>query len=396
MRKFIAEYIIPVSARPIKNGILITDDKGVIIELLPMEELDYALMDAEYCKGIICPGFVNVHCHLELSYLKDAIQEHGGLDEFVVRLQSIRKAEDSKIVNAAVDAEHEMKENGIVAVGDISNTNHTFALKESSPLSYHTFVESFSSDANRADRAFEKALKLFNEIAANKNNSRASVTPHATYSLSPPLFEKVRQFAMEHKSILTLHHQESEDENSFFSGADEKISQRQKKFGVEHSVFYNTGLRPLPSVKDYLPAGNRMLLVHNTVSGREDIRFAQNNFKEIYWCFCPNSNLYIENKLPDFAIFIDDHCKITLGTDSLASNKCLSILEEMKTISRCAPSVHLETLMEWATRNGAEFLGFDAQLGTLEKGKQPGINLIKDVDAEALQLLPESNVKRLL
>jgi cytosine/adenosine deaminase-related metal-dependent hydrolase len=396
MRKFIADYIFPVSEKPVKNGILITEDDGNIIDLLKMDALDYAMMDVEYFKGIICPGFVNAHCHLELSYLKGIMPEHQGLNEFIVQLEKIRKFEDDEIVSAAVDAEKEMENNGIVAVGDICNSIHTFEIKNKSALRYYTFVESFSSNPDRAEAAFEKALRLYASVKLNENNSSVSITPHAPYSLSPALFNMIKKFAEDHQSIVTIHHQESEDENKFFRGSEQKISERQIQFGVLSSVFYNTGLRPMPSIEKYLPQENPLMLVHNTVSNREDIAFAKNNFNDLYWCFCPNSNLYIENKLPDFSIFMDEQCKITLGTDSLAANHSLSILDEMKTITHHAPSIELEKLISWATINGAAFLRFDGKLGTLEKGKQPGINLIEGIDTKGPRLLPKSRVRRLV
>jgi aminodeoxyfutalosine deaminase len=396
MRKFIADYIFPVSEEPVKNGILITEDDGTIIEILEEQKQNYSLTDVEYFKGIICPGFVNTHCHLELSYLKGFMPEHQGLNEFIVQLEKIRKFEDDEIITAAVDAEKEMENNGIIAVGDICNSIHTFEIKNKSPLRYHTFVESFSSNPDRAETAFEKALRLYSSIKLNENNAEASITPHAPYSLSPALFGMIKKFSEKHQSIVTIHHQESEDENKFFCGSQQKISERQIQFGVASSVFYNTGLRPLPSIEKYLPHENPLLLVHNTVSEKEDIAFAKEHFKNLYWCFCPNSNLYIENKLPDFGIFMDEGCKITLGTDSLAANHSLSILDEMKTIAHHAPFIELEKLISWATRNGAEFLHFDDKLGTLEKGKQPGINLIQGVDLETLCLLPESKVRRMV
>jgi len=396
MRKFSSDYIFPVSEEPVKNGILITEDDGTIIDLLRVESFDYSLTDVECFNGIICPGFVNTHCHLELSYLKGFMPEHQGLNEFIVQLEKIRKFEDDEIISAAVEAEKEMESNGIVAIGDICNSIHTFEIKNKGTLRYHTFVESFSSNPDRAEAAFEKALRLYASIKLNENNSSASITPHAPYSLSPALFEMIKKFAEEHQSIVTIHHQESEDENRFFHGSEQKISERQIQFGVASSVFYNTGLRPLPSIEKYLLHKNSLLLVHNTVSNNNDIVFAKEHFKDLYWCFCPNSNLYIENMLPDFRIFMDAGCKITLGTDSLAANHCLSILDEMKTITLHAPFIELETLIIWATKNGAEFLRFDDILGTLEKGKQPGINLIEGIDINGQRLLPESRVRRLL
>jgi cytosine/adenosine deaminase-related metal-dependent hydrolase len=129
--------------------------------------------------------------------------------------------------------------------------------------------------------------------------------------------------------------------------------------------------------------------VHNTFTKEEDMSEAISNFDKLYWCTCPKANLYIENQLPNYQQFVDAQAKMTIGTDSLASNDTLSILEEMKTIQA---HVSLELLMEWACKNGAEFLGLDA-LGTFQKGKMPGINYINHiVDGK---LTADSQVKKL-
>jgi cytosine/adenosine deaminase-related metal-dependent hydrolase len=393
MRRISANFIFSPENKLVKNGILIVENNGRIQDFIFPEMIDYTIEDIEFHKGIICPGFVNTHCHLELSYLKGAIQEKSGLDEFIIQLENIRKFNKEEIAESAIQGEKEMIENGIVAVGDICNTNQTFALKDTSSIKYFSFVETFSSDPNRADYAFDKALWLYNEITANSKNKNASITIHAPYSLSQALFLKVKDFAEKNKSIISMHHQESEDENSFFRGSNDNINERHKKFGVDTSVFYNIGLSPLESIIEYIPNNNPFLLVHNTISKKEDIDFAKNNLPNAYWCLCPNANLFIEDKLPNFQLFIDENCKITLGTDSLASNKCLSILEEMKTISRNAENIPLETLLKWATINGAEFLKFDKTLGSFEKGKSPGINLIENVDLLKLKLKEDSRIR---
>ena len=130
MRKISADYIFPVSSPPVKNGIIIVDDKGLIADIIEPVVSGYSLEDVEYHEGFICPGFINTHCHLELSYLKGKIKEHSGLDQFIIQLENIRKGinEEDK-VEAILNAEQEMINNGIVAVGDICNNNSTFSTK---------------------------------------------------------------------------------------------------------------------------------------------------------------------------------------------------------------------------------------------------------------------------
>jgi cytosine/adenosine deaminase-related metal-dependent hydrolase len=102
--------------------------------------------------------------------------------------------------------------------------------------------------------------------------------------------------------------------------------------------------------------------------------------------------LYIENTLPDFKLFLDANAKIVLGTDSLASNDKLSLLDEMKTIAKKSPEIKSSQFLTWATKNGADALGF-SELGTFEKNKKPGVNLLSGMTTE--KILPQTLVKKI-
>ena len=130
---------------------------------------------------------------------------------------------------------------------------------------------------------------------------------------------------------------------------------------------------------------HQTLFVHNTLSRVEDIHAAQAWNEKMFWVICANANLYIENRLPHLQSFIEAGATMTLGTDSLTSNWQLSILEEMKTISRFQSFIPFDTLLQWATLNGARALGMEDDLGSLEKGKSPGVlHLSFDPDQDNL------------
>jgi cytosine/adenosine deaminase-related metal-dependent hydrolase len=133
--------------------------------------------------------------------------------------------------------------------------------------------------------------------------------------------------------------------------------------------------------------------VHNTFTSLEDLQWATSQASNLFWCTCPNANLYIEDRLPDYNFFINEKAKVTIGTDSLASNKSLSVLDELKTISSHNPQIPLQTLLSWGTINGAEFLG-RTELGTIEKGKKPGLNLL--INNEGLNLTRNTEVIKLV
>ena len=115
-----------------------------------------------------------------------------------------------------------------------------------------------------------------------------------------------------------------------------------------------------------------------------------------YWCLCPNSNLYIEGVLPPLKMLLDNGAEIVIGTDSLASNNRLSILEELKTLQQAFPELTVTRLVGWATINGARALGGDDQFGTIEVGKRPGLLLLEGMDLVNRRFLPGTTVRRIV
>ena len=394
MRKISADYIFPVSSPPIKNGIVIVDDEGVVTS--PPVPLLKERGDVEIYNGIIVPGFINTHCHLELSYLKDKMPRGKGLDEFVSEVEGVRRNfSEEEIVSALVNAEEKMIKNGIVAVGDISNSDFSFRQKEKEKLKYHTFIEVLGFHPDRAQRAFQTGKQLQSNI-----QHPTSIVPHSPYAASEKLLQLINEDAGHSNGILSFHNQESEEENSLFQNKSGKILKRFEKWGIDASFFQHTKTNSLQFILPKLDKAKSILLVHNTYTSKEDILWLKSNIQQptsnIYFCLCPNANLHIENRVPDIPMLMDEGMRMTIGTDSLASNDSLSVLDELKTISKHFPKIPFETLITWATKNGAEFLGFEKEFGTIEKGKKPGLNLITGIDLEKMKLSEKLEVKRLV
>src|ERR1700748_3177816 len=213
MKSFTADYVFPVCADPIKNGVITTDDQGKVMSVTEGHPPGTINSAPEHLKGVICPGFINTHCHLELSHLKGKVPPGNGLISFIKDLQAIRAADNKAILKAAEKADAEMYENGIVAVGDISNSNASIAIKAKSKIYYNTFVEAFSFIPEKAQETFDKALSLLKEFKPQS----CSVTPHAPYSVSKELFKLIKKYSDNGTTILiSIHNQESEDENKFY------------------------------------------------------------------------------------------------------------------------------------------------------------------------------------
>ncbi len=391
MKSFKADYVFPVNIAPIKNGIVTVDDAGKIISV--DDQNSYQEKDdqpVEHLNGIICPGFINTHCHLELSHLKGKIEQRKGLVNFIKEVQKFRHADVNQINDAALQADDEMYQNGIIAVGDIANTNISIPIKAGSKLYYHNFIECFGFSPEKADQVFNKALALQKEFTPQS----CSITPHAPYSVSKELFKLINDYCEKGENLISIHNQECEDENKFYRYKQGSFIDLYADLGIDISWFKQQARNSLQSVIRLLSTEQDILMVHNTFTNLKDIYFLKRFEHKIHWCFCPNANLYIENKLPKIELFANQGAHLTLGTDSLASNSKLCILSEMRTLQQNFPVLSTALLIEWGTINGARFLGIDDEKGTLEAGKTPGLNLITGLDG--LKITPESKVRRLL
>lgn len=381
MRKFSADIIFPVSQQPILNGVVVCNDEGKIIEVT-----DSILHDegtVQHFKGAIVPGFVNTHCHLELSHMKGKAQTGTGLIDFIQQVVTKRAVNQEEILMAIEQAEQEMLKNGIVAVGDISNQIDTFSQKAKGNLMYHTFVECFDfMQNNNAQATLDKYLAVFNALELPSGHKK-SLVPHANYSVSEQLFSLINQ-QNKNKSTISIHNQETPAEDALFVNGKSQFSDFFENIGFKMDSIKNIGKPAIYYALQHLKTTDINLFVHNTLTEANEIEAAQALLPKVYWATCPNANLYIENRLPNYQHFIASNAKVTIGTDSLTSNWQLSILEEMKTIQKYQSNVTFEQLLKWATLNGAEALQFEQQLGSIETGKTPGLVLLEHFDGAHL------------
>lgn len=396
MRKISATWIFPGNQSPLKNGILICDDDGTVIDLIDTGGQLREQAGMEFYSGILVPGFVNAHCHLELSHLKGKIPEKTGLGGFLGFINKLRNQEEDPEM-AMERADFQMWSSGIVAVGDVSNSYSSMEIKKNSRIKYHTFVEAFGFHPSRAEKAF--AFAEFVESMFREFGLPASVTPHSPYSVAELLFQKIRQKALVENNILSVHNQESQDETEFFlKGTGPLFHHLSEILGLDISHWKPTGKSSMEFTLSFIPRKNPLLLVHNTFTSFEDIQLLkrQRNMENTFLVLCPNANLYIENKLPPIHLFKKENMNICLGTDSLASNHQLSVLQEMITLQKFFPEITLQELVEWGCWNGSLALGLNDFFGSLEPGKKPGVNLISGADLRQLKLTEKSKVKRLI
>lgn len=361
------------------ENVLITTTEGIIEAIVPGSEAGDAVQALD---GILSPGFINAHCHLELSHFKGNIPEHTGLVNFVQQVMSRRGEGSAEEKLAAMQAaQEEMWQGGIIAVGDICNGTDSIPAKQNSPLYWHNFIEVTGFVDAAAQNRFSSAEKIMQEFREQVSafNSQLSIAPHAPYSVSKNLFQLINAKTTE--QLISIHNQETAAEDELYKNKTGEFLELYQNFGIDISSFEPTGKTSLQSWLPYFTNGQKIISVHNSFTGQDDIDFAKNRLS---YCLCPNANLYIENVLPPVELLLKNNCTIVLGTDSYASNHQLSIIAEINTIQKNFPQIPLATILQWATINGAKSLGIEDQFGSFEKGKNPGLVLVKDGVAEKI------------
>ncbi len=364
-----------------QNKVLVTKADGTIEAII--DEKD-AGTDIEFFDGLLCPGFINAHCHLELSHLKNTIPTHTGLVNFILQILQLRGPNENKIA-AMQAAEAEMYASGIVAVGDICNTTDSISIKKTSEIYYHNFIEVSGFIDSMAAKKMEDIIAIANSFEEEfKNKRQTSIVPHAAYSVSKTLFTLINEKAK--NKTLSIHNQETKTENDFFLNKTGDFLKLYETLGIDITNFEPTEKTSLQTCLPYITATERIIAVHNTFTSQADISFAKQNINthKMFYCLCVNANLYIENELPNIQLFMQNNCNIVLGTDSLASNQQLSIFEEIKTIQKHYPTIPLENILQWATFNGAKALGVEDKFGSLHVGKKPGIVLLQENESKRI------------
>ena len=391
-RKFSADKIFD-GYQFLHQKVLVTDEAGVIVDIV---EESLAGSGIEKLHGILCPGFINVHCHLELSHMKGHIPKHTGLVDFILKVVTERHYAEHDILEAIENAEDEMLQNGIVAVGDICNNTLTIAQKNKGRLHYHNFIETSGFIPAFAKERFGKSKEILDEYRSANNQQCSTLSPHAPYSVSPEMFSMINEFP--DNSLLSIHNQETPAENEFFEKGTGDFLRLYQQMGIDISFFKPSGKTSLQSWLPYFNKQQSIILVHDVVTSAIDTEFINAKHKtqnsRLFFCLCPNANLYISNTLPDVHMLMKHTENIVLGTDSLASNDQLSIMAEIKTLQDNFKDIELAMLLQWATSNGSKALQMNNRLGSFEKGKQPGLILIEGT--ENMKLSDNSTVKRIL
>ncbi len=376
MSRKIASHYALIDGELKRNIVVEVATDGTIIDVRHEEALD-SCASVEFFPGILIPGMINAHCHLELAYLRGAIAEGGGFATFAREIGRVRgNYSDEQRRRAAATADAVMWEEGVEVVADIANDELVMDIKSRSKIEYHTFFEFFGLMNNNREG--------ITAMAARHEHSYA--TPHSTYSVQDEPFRELCSTA----PTISLHLLESDDEGALYrhSGS---LWEWYERMGWECDFLHYT--TPARRVAESITADKRLLLVHGTRATAEDVRVIEERMAgNATWVLCPESNRYISRHEPPVAMLREQGARIAVGTDSLASARSLSMIEALRQLG----DIPLNELLCYATINGARALGIDSIKGSIAPGKRPGLAVIEGIDMREMHLTKESIAHRIL
>lgn len=390
-----ASYVYTLdSAEPIRNGFVEYDtESGQILSVgqCKDDETD------EIMEGALVPGFVNAHCHVELSHLHKKFIKGTGMAGFIDQINALRdwagRDKKAELVRVWMD---KMWNDGVSAMADISNDDSSFDVKKSHRLYTRTFLEVFGSEPEMCDGVMRDVREL--ERQAREAGIDAAPTPHSCYTMSPRLLSESAAAGLD-SGFLSYHSQESQEEEDLLLHGSGAMYENRKRSGMSTPPV--TGESSLKYFIDRLaavrpaPYDGHILLVHNVCLSQDDIDSARKVMKNVYWAVCPLSNIFIHNALPPIPLMRENGLDIMVGTDSLSSNDDLDIMKELVCLHENFPEVPTSELLLWACLNGAKFLKKDRELGSLTPGKIPGIVLVRGIDDKG-NFTAESRSERII
>ena len=374
-RFFTADKVLLGGSFRTETGI-IADETG---KILSVEKAGFTSKAWERLPGILCPGLINAHCHTELSALKGKIPKGNGLSAFIRDLQQARVSiSESLYYTASVQALDEMWNNGIVAVGDICNSGISIEAKKNSKILFRNFIEVFTLNPDANEEVLHKAETLLQQFT--DADLEGTITPHAVYSVNQFL---MRTLSESSQNTASIHFLESQEERSYLQDNSGPMQELFASWGLGKLRPDYDGSFPYASFLESWGKHRDLLLVHCTELSKEEIADIYHQSPSTGFVLCPGANAYISNKLPNLEAFRDLEDRVAVGTDSLASNDCLNIVQECLLLEEAG--VPLERALSWATAGGATLLKLP-DLGHLREGTSPGI----------VQVLPGFPVTRVL
>ncbi|MBI5816316.1 MAG: amidohydrolase family protein [Nitrospinae bacterium] len=364
--KFTAKTVVIDENTILENASLIVHE-GKVIEILPAESASRRRVDKKIALAgqVLHPGFINAHCHLELSFLKGKLSPEAGFTGWIKALVKKRSQASQRTVGAGIKKGIErLIATGTTCVGDVASSGAVTPFAQRAGIRAVIFHETLGYQPDKAGVLLRELVDSVERTPGSELVTHG-VSPHAIYSTSGPLIRGAAEYAAMRKKPLAIHLSETADENLFAKSGTGPFMSMLKRFGT-FAPGSHPKSSPCAAIEKY-GALKSALLIHFNYPERGDIsRAAKAGAKVV---ICPDSNKWFERTMEHPLLeLLGKGITVGLGTDSLASNTDLDMAAEARSLSALFPSLDDAAIFRIATSGGAAALGLPYGHGTLRAG----------------------------
>ncbi|NIQ96779.1 MAG: amidohydrolase family protein [Desulfuromonadales bacterium] len=393
---YLARYILPISAPPIEDGALLVD--GDRIAALGTRRQLCAKVPSkdrvDFGDAVLLPPLVNAHTHLELTHFPDWLHQageaptEGAFVDWILQVIRIKRSRPLESYQPSLEAGIRLSlEAGTGAVGDILSCFPARAGYRGAPLRGQLFLETLGRDPSQGRKVLQRIGQILGEKTAGKLH--LGMSPHSPYSLSSEYMEAVLDSARRHRVKTMTHLAESLEETQFFAESSGDLATRlYTAVGWENMLPPPARRSPVAYLDDRGGLVPSNILVHGVQVTEEDVdRLARRGCIVV---LCPRSNAALDVGRAPVELYRRAGVPLALGTDSLASCDNLSVWDEIGFARRAfGSSLPPRELLQMATQNGANALGVDGEVGSLQEGRGASFQVLVPDELPPLDQLEE-------
>ncbi|MHC5110720.1 MAG: amidohydrolase family protein [Planctomycetota bacterium] len=362
-----ARYLVPVRGNIIEDAAIRVVD-GAVAEMGPARDITGDAAQ-DFGDAAILPGLVNAHTHLELSHLANQVPPSADFTDWLRRLVASFKQEpltEKRVAESVRSGIAQSIRGGVTTLGDISREPQwSRPWLRRSPLRAVSFGEVIAIGNRRG--ALEERLTRAAALTDSGDRLHIGISPHAPYTLEPNGLRLCAAASIEQGAPLCIHLAETREESEFTCSRTGDFVAYLHDLGVWDELIPIPGKEPIPLAASVGLLGKRTVVAHaNYVSGA-DVHFLAATGASV--AYCPRTHHAFGHDPHPFRKMLQAGINVCVGTDSLATNPSLHLLDELRFMRQHHTDIDALQIVQMGTINGATALGLEKYAGTIEVGE---------------------------
>ncbi|HEV7823883.1 MAG TPA: amidohydrolase family protein [Mycobacteriales bacterium] len=361
-----ARCVLPISAPPVSGGAVAVAG-GRILAVGTRDELRATYPDApeRHWDGVLTPGLVNAHTHLNYSH---CAHFYGNGKPFDTWIQDFAPVIAGTTPDgwraAAAEGVRQMLATGTTAAADVVTGPAALTVQQDAGLAGVAYLEAVFHDTrswSRARAGWYAALP-----------DGAGISPHTPYTLDTPVLAELAAQARARGVRLHPHAAETVQEVAFTATGSGPFADLARAMGLELGLAgRGSGRTPVAELDAAGLLGPDSHVAHGIHVSAADRALLRERGTVV--ALCPRSNARLESGEAPVAAYRAEGNVVAVGTDSLASVSSLDLLADVAALYALAlrqgsPAAGLDRwVVEAATVGGARALG-RSDLGVLAQG----------------------------